>query len=99
MDLRIPIGEIVAAKERRLIGTGISVSLPEKHSGLICGRSGWSLRGLMVLQAVLDSDYTGEIKISVSNITDNDILLCAGDRIALLVVMKVEQIRMVEMDL
>jgi dUTP pyrophosphatase len=75
---------------RALVGTGVSLALPQGSVGLVCPRSGLAVRhGLTVLNGpgVVDAGYRGEIRVPLHN-TDLDeaVDLTPGDRIAQLVV-------------
>ena len=48
------------------IPTGVAGPLPEGIIGLVLGRSSLSLQGILVVSGVVDSDYTGEIKVLIS---------------------------------
>jgi dUTP pyrophosphatase len=77
------------AGERRLVGTGTCVQLPENSVGFVCSRSGLAHNhGVFVLNApgVVDSGYTGEVKVNLMNLSDTDYTITEGDRIAQLVV-------------
>ena len=76
--------------------TGISIAIPPGHAGLVLPRSGNALRhGLTVVNApgLIDAGYRGEIKVILLN-TDplQSFQVNRGDRIAQLVVQRVEQI-------
>lgn len=80
----------LAPGERRLVGTGVSLALPEGYAGLVHPRSGLAARfGVTVLNApgTVDAGYRGEILVCLLN-TDRDhpVAFAAGDRIAQLVV-------------
>lgn len=82
---------------RRLVGTGISIAIPEGHVGYIKPRSGLAFRnGINILGGVIDSGYRGEVKAILHN-TDpfEDFRFEAGDRIAQLVVQPVAAVRFV----
>lgn len=67
--------------------TGVGVTIPKRHVGLIRDRSGLAAKhGITVLAGVIDADYIGEIKVILSCVQDNKPHLGAGDRIAQLVV-------------
>lgn len=79
---------------RELVDTGIAVEIPEGYAGLILPRSGLALKkGLTVLNApgLIDSDYRGNIKVLLwnSNGAGKVEEVCAGDRIAQLVIVPV----------
>ena len=73
--------------ERRLIGTGLAITLPPGTWGEIKPRSGLAVNyGVDVMAGVIDQDYIGELKVLLMN-TGNRPLKCeAGDRIAQLVI-------------
>lgn len=80
--------------ERALVGTGIAVALPEGYAGFVHPRSGLAAKsGLSVVNApgTVDSGYRGEIKVCLINHDRaQPVSLRRGDRIAQLVVQKVE---------
>ena len=94
--------DLVAAEDvelapgaRRLVRTGVAVALPEGHVGLVHPRSGLADRlGVTVLNApgTIDAGYRGEILV---NLINHDRVITAkisrGDRIAQLVVQRVER--------
>lgn len=82
--------------ERALVDTGIAVEIPEGYAGLILPRSGLALKkGLTVLNApgLIDSDYRGNVKVLLWNSNGEGKVetVSAGDRIAQLVIVKIEQ--------
>ena len=89
-------GLVAAAGGRLLMPTGISIAIPPGHAGFVLPRSGNALRhGLTVANApgLIDAGYRGEIKVILLN-TDpvEPFHVNRGDRIAQLVVQKVERI-------
>ena len=87
---------------RALVPTGVAVSLPEGCAGFVLPRSGLALKhGVTCLNTpgLIDSGYRGELKVILVN-TDplQPFTLERGERIAQLVVMAVEQVRLVEVD-
>lgn len=90
MDLRAHIPEPVTLKslERMLIPTGIRLEIPEGFEGQIRPRSGLALKqGLTCLNSpgTIDSDYRGEIKVLLVNLSSGEQTLQPGDRIAQIV--------------
>jgi dUTP pyrophosphatase len=82
---------------RALVHTGIALALPEGYAGLVMPRSGLALRhGVTCLNTpgLVDSGYRGELRVLLVN-TDpaTDYLVRRGDRIAQLVVQRVERAR------
>ena len=86
--------------ERALVGTGVRVAIPAGHVGLVTPRSGLAARtGLSIVNApgVIDSGYRGEIKVCLINLdTSTPITIGRGDRIAQLLVQRVELPELVE---
>jgi dUTP pyrophosphatase len=100
VDLQSTIDVTIPPGERVLVGTGISVALPIGTVGLIHPRSGLAARsGLSVVNTpgTIDAGYRGEIKVCLIN---HDlrvpIEIKRGDRIAQLVVQRVELVDFVE---
>jgi len=81
--------------ESMLIPSGISIRIPKNCEAQVRSRSGCALRGLIVLNSpgTIDSDYTGEIKIILKNVSQEAILIYPGDRIAQLVVSKIKRFK------
>lgn len=69
------------------VSTGLAVELPDWGWGLITGRSSALLRGLLVKDAVIDSGYRGELFVNCWNLTDETVVVEAGQRVAQLVLM------------
>lgn len=98
IDLRANINEeggcvILKPFERKLISTGIRISLPNGYEAQIRPRSGLALKhGITVLNTpgTIDSDYTGIIGVILINFSDNDFTVFNGDRIAQMVISKYE---------
>ena len=85
--------------KRRLISTDISIAIPDGYCGLIWPRSGLSVKsGIDVLAGVIDSGYRGEIKVCLLNTSDQVVHVHPGDRIAQLIIQKVEDIEFLEVD-
>ena len=92
-DLRAAEPKIIAPRSRELIATGISLELPLGYVGLIWPRSGLAVkRGLDCGAGVIDSHYRGEIKVLLFNHSATEIRIQLGDRIAQLIVQKVETV-------
>ena len=100
-DVRSKIDTIVPAHGRTLIPTGMFVAIPEGYEIQVRPRSGLALKkGITVLNTpgTIDADYRNEIGVILFNTTDEDFVVNAGDRIAQIVLAKVEQINWVEVD-
>lgn len=98
VDLRADLDDDYSIRlkplERALIPTGLFIELPEGYEAQVRPRSGLSYtEGLVSILGTIDSDYRGEIKIIVVNLSNKDIIIHDGDRIAQLVCMKVEKMK------
>jgi dUTP pyrophosphatase len=90
----------LAPGERVVVGTGIAIALPEGYAGFVHPRSGLAARmGLSVVNTpgTIDSGYRGEIRVCLINHDPREpIELARGDRIAQLVVQRVEHAQFIE---
>jgi dUTP pyrophosphatase len=86
--------------ERTLIKTGIAIAIPEGYGGFVLPRSGSAIRdGLSLVNApgLIDSNYRGEIGVIAINLdAKQPIEIHDGDRVAQLVVMRVENLAFTE---
>jgi dUTP pyrophosphatase len=101
LDLRAAIPEPLALQpgERVLVPTGIALELPHGFEGQVRPRSGLALTsGVTLLNSpgTIDSDYRGEIKVLLVHLGGEPCRIDRGDRIAQLVVARVELPRVVE---
>ena len=78
--------------EQKLVDTGIAVKIPDNFVGLIYNRSSQGKKGITIPHSVgvIDSDYRGNLKVLLKNISEDPYAIEAGDRIAQLVVQRVE---------
>lgn len=95
MDLRAAIEEDLILKplERTLVSTGLFIELPQGVEAQIRPRSGISIKhGITLINCVgtIDSDYRGEIKVPVVNLSNETYTLKRGERIAQMVIAKYE---------
>lgn len=93
-DLHAAEAAALGPGERASVGTGIAVAIPEGHAGLVLPRSGLAARhGISVANApgLIDAGYRGELRVLLLN-TDRErsFEVVAGDRIAQLLVVRVE---------
>ena len=96
MDVRAHLDVPVVLKpfERSLLPTGLFIELPENYEVQIRPRSGLAIKqGITCLNSpgTIDADYRGEIKIILINLSGEDQVINPGDRIAQMVIQKVEK--------
>ena len=97
MDLKANTSEPIALKpmERYLFPTGIYIQLPEGYEAQIRPRSGLAAKyGITVTNCVgtIDSDYIGEVGVSLINLSNDTFVIQPGERIAQMVIAKYEKI-------
>jgi dUTP pyrophosphatase len=97
MDVRAALNEAVTLQplERKLIATGLFLEIPHGYEVQVRPRSGLAYKnGVTVLNApgTIDADYRGEVGVLLVNLSNEPFTIASGDRIAQLVVAKVEQI-------
>lgn len=100
LDLRASESVVLRPFERRLIGTGLAVAIPDGYAGFVQPRSGLALKhGLSMANTpgLVDAHYRGELKVCAINLDpNNDIHISRGDRIAQLVIQRVPVVDLVE---
>jgi dUTP pyrophosphatase len=101
-DLTTRLDVVLAPGERRTVPTGVAIALPDGYAAFVHPRSGLAARhGVTVVNApgTVDAGYRGEIQVTLLN-TDRDeaVHLSRGDRIAQLVVQRVDRARFVEVE-
>ena len=83
---------LLSPGEHAAVGTGLRLEIPPGHVGLIWPRSGLALRhGVDTLAGVIDSDYRGELRVVLVNHGREAYRIAAGDRIAQLLIQRVER--------
>ncbi len=91
MDLRAWLEQPITLKplERALIPTGLYMALPAGYEAQVRPRSGMAIkRGLTVVNApgTIDSDYRGEVKVGIINLSGEEQTINDGERIAQMVI-------------
>lgn len=100
-DLQSTMECKISPGARVLVSTGLQLEIPSGVVGLICPRSGLALKhGVTVLNApgVIDSDYRGEVKVLLINLSNEEYSVKIGDRIAQLLFCPVYQGHFKRMD-
>ena len=96
MDLRANLEGTITlpSLERTLVPTGLFIELPDGYEAQVRPRSGLAIKqGITCLNTpgTIDSDYRGEIKVILINLSKEPQLIHHGDRIAQMVIAKVEK--------
>ena len=103
MDLKAFIEKpiILNSLERKIIKTGLYISLPKGFEAQVRSRSGLSIKyGLCVLNSpgTIDADYRGEIGIILINLSQEPFTINNGDRVAQLVIASHEQAQWIKVN-
>ena len=98
MDIRANLTEPVTLRpmERLLIPTGFFIELPSGYEAQVRPRSGLAIKhGITCLNSpgTVDADYRGELKVVLINLSNENHMIMHGDRIAQMVVHKVERVK------
>jgi dUTP pyrophosphatase len=80
---------VIQPATRKLVSTGISISISNDCYGRVAPRSGLSVKGIDVGAGVIDSDYRGLIKVLLINNSDSEVSINKNDRIAQLILEKI----------
>lgn len=90
-DVKTPV--VLKPLQRELIPTGLFIEIPQGYEAQIRPRSGLAIKqGITCLNTpgTIDSDYRGEVKIILINLSDSEQVIHHGDRIAQMVICKTE---------
>lgn len=104
MDLRADIDKPILLKslDRKLIPTGLYIALPEGYEAQIRPRSGLAIKhGITCLNSpgTIDADYRGNIGVELVNLSHEDYVVQPGERIAQMVINKVEHAVLLPVDI
>ena len=101
VDMASNEAHVVGVGETVIIGTGVSIAIPDGYAGFVLPRSGLATRqGVTVANApgLIDSGYRGELRVGLINHGSEPFAVKPGDRIAQLVIMRVESPEFVEVE-
>jgi dUTP pyrophosphatase len=104
MDIRAALDTALALQplERHLIPTGLFVEIPEGYEIQIRPRSGLAVKqGITCLNTpgTIDSDYRGEIKIILINLSSEEQVIHPGDRVAQMIIQKTERVEFEQVEI
>jgi dUTP diphosphatase len=101
LDLYAAEAVTIEPGARALVPTGIALAIPPGYAGFVLPRSGLALRhGVTQLNApgLIDAGYRGEVKVLLVNHDRAAAAIARGDRIAQLVIQRVEPVELIEVD-
>ena len=86
-DLRSPICATVPAHGSVVIDTGVHVEIPEGYTIFLKSKSGLNVKHNLIGEGVVDSGFSGSIRVKLYNLGDTDYQILRGDKIIQLVIM------------
>src|SRR2546422_977615 len=102
LDLPSRVDLVIEPGERAMVPTGIAVAIPQGYAGFVLPRSGLASRhGIALVNSpgLVDSGYRGEMSIVMINTDKHQAFhIKRGDRIAQLVIQKVEEVSIISVD-
>lgn len=90
LDLKSPSAFILKAHHCATVDTGVHVSIPKNQVGLIKSKSGLNIFHEILTEGVIDSGFSGSIKVKLYNNGVEDKEFHVGDKIAQLLIMPVK---------
>ena len=87
MDLRTPVAFIVPAHGSYTVDTGVHIQIPVGQVGFIKAKSGLNVKGGLTATGVVDSGFSGSIRVKLYNHSDEDYMFSRGDKITQLVLL------------
>ena len=83
---------IIEPSSRALVSTGCSFAIPQGYYGRIADRSGNACKqGIHILAGVIDSQYRGEVKVCLMNLSNHPLRISYGDKIAQMILTKIHE--------
>lgn len=85
---------VIPPGERREVGTGIALAIPQGYAGFVQPRSGLAFKhGIMVVNSpgLIDAGYRGEVRVSLYNSARVPFCVKKGERVAQLVIQRIEE--------
>lgn len=89
-DLRTPMRTVVRRHDSAVIDTGVHIDIPSGYAGFLKSKSGLNVNHGIISDGTIDAGYTGSIKAKLYNLSDEDYIFEAGDKITQIVIDKVE---------
>ena len=88
-DLRSPISDRLYAGQAIVIDTGVHVAIPKGYAGFLKSKSGLNVKHDIVGEGVIDSGYTGSIRVKLYNHGTESYVINKGDKISQLVILPI----------
>lgn len=89
-DIKSPIQTRLYAGQSVSIDTGVHVQIPKGYAGFLKSKSGLNVKHDIVGEGVIDSGYTGSIRVKLYNHGEESYMIEVGDKISQLVILPIE---------
>lgn len=89
-DIKSPIQTRLYAGQSVSIDTGVHVQIPKGYAGFLKSKSGLNVKHDIVGEGVIDSGYTGSIRVKLYNHGDESYMIEVGDKISQLIILPIE---------
>ena len=86
-DLRSPVVSVVPARGSIVIDTGVHVEIPEGYTIFLKSKSGLNVKHNLIGEGVVDSGFSGSIRVKLYNLGDTDYQILRGDKIIQMVIL------------
>ena len=86
-DLRSPVDAVVPVRGSAVIDTGVHVEIPEGYTIFLKSKSGLNVKHNLIGEGVVDSGFTGSIKVKLYNLGDQPYQIRKGDKIIQMVIL------------
>lgn len=97
-DIRTPVEFAVYHNSYATVDTGVHIEIPEGYVGFLKSKSGLNVNRNLVTEGVIDSGYTGSIKVKIYNHGSKNELFMAGEKITQLVILPIPDVELVQVD-
>lgn len=95
-DLFSPKTDMVPRRGYTVIDTGVHVAIPRGYAGLLVSKSGLNVKHNLISDGLIDSGYTGSIRVKLYNLGDVSYMVEAGDKISQLVFIPIAEPDLIE---
>lgn len=89
LDLYAPHRVVIFPKDSEVVETGVHVEIPKGYVGMIKSKSGHNVKRDLITEGVIDSGYTGQIKVKLYNLGTQKRVIEKGEKLTQLVIMPI----------
>lgn len=97
-DLFSPKHDLLPAKGSTVIDTGVHIQIPKGYAGVIISKSGLNIKHGIISDGLIDSGYTGSIRVKLYNLSNTSYEIRPGDKISQIMFIQIASPRMIQTD-